>query len=105
MRENNKIIVAIVMILIFICGIIIFKIGYREHNYENKIINNITEKQNTEKENLLEFENYMTNTINNKVVDNGIITNIENNTISIQNDEIDYPYEINIDNETLPVFQ
>lgn len=100
MRENNKIIVAIVMILIFICGIIIFNIGYREHNNENKIINNITEKQNTEKENLLEFENYMTNTINNKVVDNGIITNIENNTISIQNDEIDYLYEINIDNET-----
>lgn len=101
MRENNKIIVAIVIILIFICGIIIFDIGHRERNNENEIINNIIEKQNIEIENLSEFENYMTNTFNNnKVIDTGIITNIENNIITIQNEEIDYPYEININSET-----
>lgn len=100
MRENNKIIVVVGIILVLICGIIVFNIGDREHNNENGVINNITEKQDIEKEDLSEVENYMTNTINNKVVDNGIITNIENNVITIQNEEIDYPYIINVDNET-----
>ena len=100
MRENNKIIVVVGIILVLICGIIVFNIGDREHNNENGVINNITEKQDIEKEDLSEVENYMTNTINNKVVDNGIIANIENNVITIQNEEIDYPYIINVDNET-----
>lgn len=100
MRENNKIIVVVGIILVLICGIIVFNIGDREYNNENGVINNITEKQDIEKEDLSEVENYMTNTINNKVVDNGIITNIENNVITIQNEEIDYPYIINVDNET-----
>lgn len=100
MRENNKIIVVVGIILVLICGIIVFNIGDREHNNENGVINNITEKQDIEKEDLSEVENYMTNTINNKVVDNGIITNIENNVITIQNEEIDYQYIINVDNET-----
>ncbi len=101
LKENKKIIVVVVIILICICGIIIFNIVDKEHNNENEIINNISEGQNTEKEELSELENDMTNAIdNNKVVDNGIITSIENNVITIQNAEIDYPYQINIDNET-----
>lgn len=97
----KKIIVVLVIILVFISAIIAFNIFEGEHNNGNEIINNINEKQNIKKEELLGFENYMTNNINNnKIAENGIITNIENNIITIQNEEIDYPYEINITNET-----
>ena len=100
MKENNRIIVVVVIILVLICGIIIFNMVDKELNSKNELLNNITEKQNMEKDDLSECENYMSNTINNNVVDNGLITNIENNIITIQNDELDYLYEINVDSET-----
>ena len=41
MRENNKIIVVVGIILVLICGIIVFNIGDREHNNENGLKNKI----------------------------------------------------------------
>ncbi len=77
---NKKIVVFLIIIITALCvGIIL--IFNNKNQYEN-----IVEQ--------------VENNSNSKVIDYGIITNIENNIITIENEEIDYPYQIKIDEDT-----
>lgn len=89
---NKKTMVFLIISIIIICIGIIYVFCTKKQN-ENVIINQ-TENNTTQLEQIQKEE---TNSNNNNTKDYGIITNIENNTITIKNEEL---IQIKINQET-----
>lgn len=98
MKKNIKITFILVVIIAII---IIFGISIYNNSKENDNLENIQESSNYKEADLSKSNMYLESEINNdKAIDYGIITNVDENVITIKNEEIDYSYEIKIDKDT-----